>query len=152
MTKKRAPGALRGHETIDHAADMGIRGWGPSLSSAFEEIALAMFELMADARGVAPAKSFSVDCEAGDLEGLLVEFLNAILTRSDLEGVIPTTVSVERIEARGDLWTLESEVGGSGADALSGRLLTEVKAATYFGARVREADDGTWEARCVVDL
>jgi SHS2 domain-containing protein len=153
MPKKRAQETARGHETIDHAADMGIRGWGPSVSEAFEEIAAAMFGLMADARGFAPAKTFPIACEANDLEGLLIEFLNALLARSDIEGVIPMSVAVRRLEEReAGHWALEAEGAGAGAEALAGRLMTEVKAATYYGVRVREIEHGIWEARCVVDL
>jgi SHS2 domain-containing protein len=38
----------RGHDTIEHTADMGICGWGRIENDAFEEAALAMFELMVD--------------------------------------------------------------------------------------------------------
>lgn len=150
--KKRTPRALRGHETIDHAADMGIRGWGRSGREAFEEIASAMFELMAQADGIVPTKVIPVACGADDLEGLLIEFLNTLLGRSDVQGIIPIAVTIKSFEERGGRWTLEAEMAGAAAADLSGRLLTEVKAATYYGARVRETEAGVWEARCVVDL
>jgi len=150
--KKRALRAARGHETIDHAADMGICGWGSSPGEAFEETASAMFELMADARGVAPTSFFTVACGADDLEGLLIEFLNVLIGRSDLQGLIPLSVRIARLEERGGRWALDARAGGAATVQLSGRLLTEVKAATYYGARVRQIEGGGWEARCVVDL
>ncbi len=150
--RKRMPRALRGHETIDHAADMGIRGWGRTAREAFEEIASAMFELMAEAAGIVPTKVIPVACEADDLEGLLIEFLNTLLAQSDVQGMIPIGVTIKSFEEREGRWKLEAEIAGVAAAELFGRLLTEVKAATYYGARVRESEGGVWEARCVVDL
>jgi SHS2 domain-containing protein len=150
--KKGTTRPLRGHETIDHTADMGIRGWGPSVRESFEEIASAMFGLMADADGIAPTKAFPVACEANDLEELLIEFLNALLARSDVQGIIPMAVKITSFAERAGRWMLAADAAGAPAAELSGRLLTEVKAATYYGARVRESEGGVWEARCVVDL
>jgi SHS2 domain-containing protein len=144
--------SARGHETIDHTADMGIRGWGRSLREAFEEIAAAMFEIMADTKGVAATTRMSIACTADDLESLLLEFLNGILAESDVGRIIPINAVIVKLEAHGERWTLEANVDGVSPEELSNRLLTEVKAATYYGAHVREGSGGFWEAQCVVDL
>jgi SHS2 domain-containing protein len=148
----RKPVPPRGHETIDHTADMGIRGWGGSCLEAFEEVAAAMFEIMADTKGVAAAGRVPVACTADDIESLLIEFLNGLIAKCDLEGMIPTSVSVLRLERAGGAWVIEAEARAVPLAEVSDRLLTEVKAAAYYGARVWERGSGGWEARCVVDL
>ena len=142
----------RGHGTIDHTADMGIHGWGCGVSEAFEEIALAMFELMAELDGLVGDRETTVSCEAADRKELLVEFLNAIITRVDIEDMAPVRVSIERLGERAGHWTLAARVLGTSRENAAGRFLSEVKAATYCGASVLERGEGRWEARCVVDL
>ena len=69
----------RGHETIDHTADMGLRGWGGSPAEAFEETAMAMFDLMIDRKGAAAENEYSISIGGRDLAELLIEFLNELL-------------------------------------------------------------------------
>ncbi|HUV36728.1 MAG TPA: archease [Patescibacteria group bacterium] len=142
----------RGHDTIDHTADMGIRGWGAGIPEAFEEAARAMFELAAELDGLAADREVSVSCEGTDAEELLVEFLNTLLTRADLEDLVFVRVSIDRLGKDGGSWRLGARVMGAPRERAAGRLLTEVKAATYYGASVRMSGEGLWEARCVVDL
>lgn len=142
----------RGHDTIEHTADMGIRGWGGGMAEAFEETALAMFELMADIDGLAADRAVHVSCAGADREELLVEFLNALLSRTDIDEVVLVSVEITALERRGDEWMLAARARCAPRAHAAGRLLAEVKAATYYGASVRESGRGRWEARCVVDL
>jgi SHS2 domain-containing protein len=114
----------RGHGTIDHTADMGICGWGDSIIAAFEETAASMFELMADLDGLGADRDAAVSC-----------------------GVV-----VDRLEKTAGGWILTAHARGASRENAAGRLLAEVKAATYCGASVIEKGEGRWEARCVVDL
>lgn len=146
-------GRRRGHDTLDHTADMGIVGWGAGQGEAFEEIAAAMFELIAGkAWGETITSEVPIRCEGRRRVDLLVEFLNELLTMADIEDVVFTSVSVVRLEHENDLWKLEALAAGVRREAAGWRLQREVKAATYCGARVGEAGAGIWEARCVVDL
>jgi SHS2 domain-containing protein len=142
----------RGHETIDHTADMGIRGWGRTPAEAFEEAA-AMFELMADVRGLDPSRRSTISREGTDLTELLIEFLNGMLSDADLSGTVYLRAAVTRLEGRsGGMWALDAAIEGAPLDDVRDRLRIEVKAATYCGASVREPDPGVWVAQCVVDL
>jgi SHS2 domain-containing protein len=142
----------RGHGTIDHTADMGIHGWGDSIAVAFEETATAMFELMADLEGLEADRDTAVSCEGNAPEELLVEFLNNLLSLADIEDMVFTEVAVDRLERTGECWMLTARARGATRERAAGRFLTEVKAATYYGASVIESGEGRWEARCVVDL
>ena len=142
----------RGHETIDHTADMGIRGWGGTLSEAFEEAAGAMFELIADVRGLVPSRRSTISREGSDLTELFIEFLNGLLSEADLSGSLFIETSITGLEKRGEIWILEAAITGAPLAEARERLRMEVKAATYCGASVRQEDSGMWTAQCVVDL
>ena len=144
--------SARGHETIDHTADMGVRGWGRTPAEAFEETASAMFELTADVHGLAPTRSAAISREATDLTGLLLEFLNALISEADIAGIVLVRAAVTRLERVGENWIIEALAGGCPVGDVRDRLLVEVKAATCCGASVTEGKTGVWSARCVVDL
>jgi SHS2 domain-containing protein len=144
--------ANRGHETLEHTADMGLRGWGESPAEAFEETALAMFDLMVDREGASAESDYELSIGGSELTGLLIEFLNEILSLADIEETTFVSVRIERLEKEGGEWDLQAVMGGIPREKCRGRLLSEVKAATWYGASVEHEGRGRWTASCVVDL
>ena len=142
----------RGHETLEHTADMGLRGWGGTPAEAFEETALAMFDLMIDKSGISAEDDYSLSIGGRDLTGLLIEFLNELLSLSDIEDTAFVSVRIERLEGEGEDWDLDAVIGGIPRGKCRKRLLSEVKAATWYGASVSHEPDGRWVAGCVVDI
>lgn len=142
----------RGHETLEHTADMGLRGWGGSPAEAFEETALAMFDLMIDRHGAAAETDQMLSIGGRDLTGLLIEFLNELLSLGDIEDTAFVSVRIERLEGGGEEWDLDAVIGGIPRGKCRKRLLSEVKAATWYGASVGRDSDGRWVAGCVVDM
>jgi SHS2 domain-containing protein len=134
-------------EYFEHLADMGIIGWGASLAQAFEEAAKAMFNLMVEIDQVEPKQRISIRCQGGDREELFVEWLNALLTEADINGMVFSRFSVESLTGE----ELSGWVKGEGLDPERHHAKTEVKAATYSGLAVGEKG-GEFYARCVVDL
>ena len=53
----------RGWEQFPHDADVGLRGWGPSIEVAFEQAALALTGIVTDAE-IAVETRVEVACEA----------------------------------------------------------------------------------------
>lgn len=143
---------VRGHETLDHTADMGIQGWGRTPAEAFEETASAMLELTVNPQGLVASKRVSISCEGIDLTELLLEFLNALLSKADVSGTVFLKAVVSALEKREGRWIVEAVAEGVPIEEARDRLLVEVKAATYCGASIRENEAGAWVARCVVDL
>ncbi|RJR29554.1 MAG: archease [Candidatus Latescibacterota bacterium] len=142
----------RGHETIDHTADMGIRGWGGTPAEAFEEAAAAMLDLAADRSVLAASASVRFRRGAHDLTGLLLEFLNALIAEADVAGLVLADAAVDALSGEDGAWEIEATARGVPADEAREALLVEVKAATSCGAFVRRESDGRWIAQCVVDL
>lgn len=135
-----------GWEHFPHGADVGVRGWGTTPAEAFEQAALALTKIATDAK-VWEQVSVEVECEAPDVELLLVEWLNAIIfemvTRNLLFGRF--SVHIEGTHLKGELW-------GEPVDVARHEPACEPKGATLTALRVHQETDGTWSAGCVVDV
>jgi SHS2 domain-containing protein len=136
------------HETFDHVADIGVRGFGRSPEEAFAGGARAMFSVMVDLETVEPRTRVQVECSAPDLETLFVEWLNELLFLSDSEGMAFSDFEVE-IGKGGTV--LKGTARGEPLVPEKHHTKTEVKAATYSQMKV-EKEDGRWVAQCIVDV
>jgi len=147
----------RGHKLLEHTADMGLLGWGESLEVAFEETALALFDVMRsndalELKDKAISFDISVSADSTKEVDLLIEFLNSILMESDIKEAIPLDIRVENISRTDEQMNLKARVYCIPIQKAMDFLQCEVKAATYYGSMVERKDDGLWYARCVVDL
>ena len=111
-----------------------------------------MFDLMLDRSGAVAQIENRLSIGGTDLTGLLVEFLNELLSLADIEELALVSVSIERFESVGEDWELDAVIGGIPRAKCRKRLLSEVKAATWYGASVSRDSDGRWVAGCVVDM
>ena len=130
-----------------HGADIGVEGRGGSLAAAFEQAALALIAVITDPFQVRCEREVCVECAGADPELLLVDWLNALIyemaTRRMLLGRF--AVTVEDGNLRASTW-------GEPLDVARHRPAVEVKGATYTQLSVTRGADGTWTARCVVDV
>jgi len=135
-----------GWEQFPHQADVGIRGFGPTLAEAFEQAALALTAVVTHAE-VKPLATVEVGCDAPDIELLFVDWLNTIIyemaVRNMLFGQFAVTIEGNRLQAT--LW-------GEPVDVQRHAPACEPKGATYTALRVAQRTDGTWSAECVVDV
>ena len=138
---------------LEHIGDAAIEGSGSTLEEAFTGAAAAMLGLMV--RGpaaVAPGRRVAIEAFAASLEELLVAFLNELLARQGLLGLVFFRCAVKEIARSKDAgFLLRAEAEGLPPGALEGRFGAEVKAASYMGLRVWESG---WQftARCVLDM
>jgi len=137
------------HETFNHVADIGVRGYGNTPEEAFAGGARAMFSVMVDLETVEPRTGVEVECSAPDLETLFVEWLNELLFLSDSEGMVFSEFEVE-IEKEGTV--LKGKARGEPLVPEKHHTMTEVKAATYSQLKVEKMEDGRWAAQCIVDV
>ena len=66
-------------EHFHHEADIGVRGRGSSPAMAFEAAAIALTAVITDPDTVNCREHVAIECEAPDLELLLVAGLNALV-------------------------------------------------------------------------
>jgi SHS2 domain-containing protein len=136
-----------GFELFAHGADVGIRGWGADLATAFAQAAVALSAAVTDPERIEASIPVKVSCTAPDNVTLFVDWINAIIlemaTRSMLFRRFDVELSGEALSAT--LW-------GETVDAVRHEPATEPKGATFTLADVRRNEDGTWIAQCVVDV
>lgn len=134
-------------EHFAHGADIGVRGVGRTPAQAFEQAAAALTAVITDPATVAAHTPVDVACEAPDMELLLADWLNALVyemqVRKMLFGRFDVSIDGTRLAARA--W-------GEPVDVTRHRPAVEVKGATYTELAVRQLDDGSWLAQCVVDV
>jgi SHS2 domain-containing protein len=135
-------------EHFPHGADIGIRGIGQSPGEAFENAALALTAAITDPGRVDAQTGISVECNAPDLELLLVDWLNTLIYEMATRHMLFCKFSVV---LRGTQ-ELTAKVLGEIIDIGRHRPAVEIKGATYTGLHVGQRDDGLWIAQCVVDV
>lgn len=133
-------------EHFPHEADMGVRGFGATVETAFEQAAIAMTAVITDPGTVSAEQSVSIHCEAPDPELLLVDWLNALIyemaTRKFLFSRFEVQLTQNVLDALAWGEQLDPEKHGPGV---------EIKGATYTALRVARTN-GEWVAQCVVDV
>jgi SHS2 domain-containing protein len=134
------------YETFDHEADIGIRGFGATIAEAFENAAVALYSVMVNVDRVRPEERRMVTVSAPDSELLLVEWLNALLSQSDIDRMVFSKfdVKINGTSLTGTAW-------GEMLDRERHQAHVEVKGATYHMLSVQERDNG-YMAQCVVDV
>jgi SHS2 domain-containing protein len=134
------------YETFEHGADIGIRGFGQTEAEAFENTAMALYSVMVNILPLEPKEKRTVMVSAPDHELLLVEWLNRLLSLSDIEHMVFSkfNVTIEGTSLTGAAW-------GETLDRQRHEPNVEIKGATYHMLKVMEAD-GRFVAQCVVDV
>lgn len=139
----------RGHEFVEHTADLGIRAWAPTLAGAFEEAARGLFEYMVDLSRAEARDDAAVDVRAESPERLLFTFLDELLFRHQTELLVFTEFAVD-VARDGDEWTARGVARGEPFDEARHGHIHEIKAMTYHDLRVREGPPA--EAFMLVDI
>lgn len=130
-----------------HAADLGVRGLGPTREAAFEQAACALFAAITDLAVVEPRALVTVVCDAPSDALLLVDWLNALIYQAATRGLLFSRfgVRIEDGELLGEAW-------GERIDPARHRPAIEPKGATLTELRVERRPEGDWLAQCVVDV
>lgn len=142
--------AEAGWEHFEHMADIGVRGWGPTLEEAFAQAALALTAVVTDPARVEPRQAVTIELERdddGDLELLLVDFLNAVIYEMAVRKMLFSRFDVEIDDRR-----LRATLWGEPVDRAKHQPAVEVKGATFTELKVTRSDDGRWIAQCVLDV
>lgn len=134
-------------EHFAHDADIGVRGFGPTPASAFEQAALAMTAVVTDPVLVRLERSIGIEAKAPMLDILLFDFINALVfemaDEDMLFGAVAVTIEGERLTAAA--W-------GERVSRERHAPSVEVKGATFTELAVVEDRPGWWRAQCVVDV
>lgn len=144
MTRSKVLGRW---EHFHHGADIGVRGRGETLASAFEQAAIALTGVVTDPDAVAQHALVQVHCAAPDHELLLVDWLNAVIYEMATRRML-----FSRFQVALDDNTLTGNMWGEKVDVPRHQPAVEVKGATYTELKVERLADGSWSAQSVVDV
>ncbi len=134
-------------EHFQHGADIGVRGIGPSLASAFEQAALALTAVLVDPGTLQPTETVEIELEAPNADLLLYDWLNALIFEMGTRGLIFGAFDVS-IEGN----KLVGRAHGERVNRDRHQPAVEIKGATMTELLAGEIRPGEWRAQCVVDV
>ena len=134
-------------QTYAHDADIGVRGFGPTLAAAFEQAALALNAAIADLGTVRLTRSVPIACEASEPELLLFAWLNEVIYE-----MVTRHMLFVRFSVLIDGTRLTATATGEAIDRDRHHPAVEPKGATLTDLRVLRREDGSWMAQCVIDV
>ena len=133
-------------EHFEHKADIGIRGFGNTLSKAFEQAAVAMTAVITDINLVQTTATVSICCNDKDNDTLLYDWLNALIFEMATRKML-----FSKFEVTIDDCTLVAIASGEAINIERHQPAVEIKGATYTELAVFEQDK-QWVAQCVLDV
>lgn len=143
MTNANAPR----WEHFEHMADIGVRGIGATPAAAFAQAALALSAVVCDPDSIRTVDRVDFECQAPELELLLVDWLNALIYEMAVRRMI-----FGRFDVRIDGGGLKAIAWGEALDRRRHRPAVEIKGATFTELQVARNAEGLWSAQCVVDV
>lgn len=136
---------------IDHTGDVAVALAGDTVADLFEAAAQALTDTLTDLRSVGRPASTTLGLEAATLEDLLVDWLNELLYRFEVHGLLVAVADVSVRQVAGERWSLAATLHGEPFDPARHPARVLVKSATYHGLTVAERG-GQWSARMVLDI
>jgi SHS2 domain-containing protein len=133
-------------EFLEHTADVYIAAHGKNMEEAFENAALAMFEVMTDTEKINPAQEDSVEVEAEDEYALLYSWLEALLVDFEVKNTVYSKFKITSLEETPDGFKIKAAIWGEKFNAEKHPQKVAVKAATYHRMEIiKEIDKVTLE-------
>jgi SHS2 domain-containing protein len=144
---------LSGYKQLEHMTDAKVEAYGPSLEGAFESAAMALEDLMVDIRGVRPRTEERLVLSGRDREELLYEWLEALISRQETQGMLYSNFHCEIWRAADGTYELAATIAGEKFDPNSHEQKTAVKAPTYHEMEIAEDEkSGRTVVRFLLDL
>ncbi len=136
---------MKRFELIEHTADTGLIAYGKTLHEAFANAAYGMFSIIAELDNVREIEKRRVEVSADDIEGLLFEWLNALLYYFDVETLLYKRFDIIEF---GDT-RLAADCHGEKVDRSRHKIKTGVKSATYH---LLEVDRENKRVKVIFDI
>jgi len=125
-------------EFLEHTADVYIAAYGENLAEAFENAALAMFEVMTDTENVEPLVEEMVKVEAYDKQSLLYNWLEELLIKFEVSNTLYSRFRILRIDEKKEGISLVAKIWGEPFDEAKHKQKVGVKAVTYHRMEIEE--------------
>ena len=135
---------------FDHTGDIGVDLIAASLPALLEEAARAFTAAMCDPASVEARDAYSVTIAAVAPDRLLVDWLEELLYRFEVDGLLLRRAEVALGVEPGRL-RLEARVEGERVDPARHEVAVLIKAVTYHRLHVTQTAEG-WAARVIFDI
>jgi SHS2 domain-containing protein len=121
----------KGFEFLEHTADVYIAAFGKDLAEAFENAAVAMFDVMTEVEKISPVVEDKVEVTGEDEFALLYNWLEALLVKFDISGMLYSKFEVWHLGKIQDRLVLNARIWGEEFDPRKHLQKDGVKAVTY---------------------
>ncbi len=118
-------------EFLEHTADVYVAAHGKTLEEAFENAALAMFEVMTDTDKVSVEVEDNFEVEAEDEFALLYSWLEALLVNFETKNMLYSQFQIAGIEEIEEGFRIKAAAWGEKFNPEKHAQKVGVKAVTY---------------------
>jgi SHS2 domain-containing protein len=128
-------------EFLEHTADVYIRAHGKTMEEAYENSALAMFEVMTDTDKITQMQEETLEVEAEDQYALLYNWLEALLVKFETENMLYSKFQITNWAETNENFKFKAKIWGEKFDPQKHPQRVGVKAVTYHRmVIIRERD------------
>jgi SHS2 domain-containing protein len=141
----------KGYEFLEHTADAYIAAYGKDLAEAFENAAVAMFDVMTEVEKVSSKVEDSVEAEGEDEYSLLYSWLEALIIRSETNRMLFSRFKILHIGKSAKGFRLEARIWGEKFNPKKHLQKVGVKAVTYHRMEIVE-EPGKVTLKFILDV
>ena len=128
-------------EFLEHTADVYVRAHGKTMEEAYENAALAMFEVMTDTDKITQRQEETLEVEAEDQYALIYNWLEALLVKFETENMLYSKFQITNWEETDENFKFKAKIWGEKFDPQKHPSRVGVKAVTYHRmVMIRERD------------
>lgn len=132
----------KGYTFLEHVADAYIAAYGKDLAEAFENAAVAMFDVMTDVEKVDPEVEDYVEVSGEDEYSLLYNWLEALLVKAEIEGMLYSKFKITELGKSNGGFRLKAKIWGEKFNPEKHLQKVGVKAVTYHQMEIAREKDG----------
>ena len=121
----------RQYEFLEHTADAYVAAYGADLTEAFENAAIAMFDVMTEVEKIKSLTEDHVEASGDDEQELLYNWLEALLVKSEINGMLYSKFKVSELAHDSSGFRLKAKIWGEKFDAEKHLQKVGIKAITY---------------------
>ncbi len=140
-----------GFHFLEHTSDALIEAWGKTFEHALTQAANAFYDIMINPKSVLPRIEDIVKVEGHDESELLYDWLEALLLRFDIDGMVYSEFQIDPIFLGNGPLNLQAKIRGERYDRQKHGGKVEIKGVTYHMMEVERQTDKV-RVRFLLDL
>jgi SHS2 domain-containing protein len=129
------------YEFLEHTADAYVAAYGRNLTEAFENAAVAMFDVMTEVEKVDPLTEDHVEADGEDEQEFLYNWLEVLLVKSEINGMLYSKFKISELNHDSNGFRLKAKIWGEKFDAKRHLQKVGVKAITYHRMEIVKAPE-----------